>query len=96
MLKLFQYYMPALFFMALFIVALKKAKFKFSPSQYKEQPINYILVFLIGLYCVSALLIGFIDEENWYPYFHTSSYTFKNWFFAGSCGVKQSKLTLVA
>lgn len=64
------YIIPNLFFGILLILAIKKSKENI--SLYGK---NYLPLFIIALYFLSASLIYFVHPKLWYPYFHESSYT---------------------
>ena len=64
------YIIPSIFFGYLIILAIRKIQ-KNNNSYGK----NYLPLFIISLYFLSALLIYFISPTIWYPTFHESSYT---------------------
>lgn len=72
------YILPFIFFASIFIIAIKKINYSFIYNNEIVIIKNYLPSLIIALYLLSSVLIFFVDERNWYPYFHLSSYTYEN------------------
>jgi len=64
------YIIPNIFFGILMFLAIKRSKKNI--AQYGK---NYLPLLIISLYFISASLIYFVKPAEWYPSFHSSSYT---------------------
>lgn len=77
-LQIFIYYLPLFFFSVLFYLAIKKIHYRYRKDDEIKIVKNYLPVLTIGLYMLSALLVGFVDYKKWYPWMHESSFTALN------------------
>lgn len=77
-LQIFIYYIPLFFFSVLFYFATKKIHYRYRKDNKIKIVKNYLPALTIGLYMLSALLVGFVDYKKWYPWMHESSFTALN------------------